>query len=542
MVTTSDDGSEYVGTAPCNTLVVRNLDALTVEEEITSRLQTECNVTLKNCLVIRDEQTQISCCFALVEMPNVADAYTIMEHIKQNPFFEIKGKAVQFNYSKNTFSTILASLKSEGSTNARTALSTSFTARKSNVHTSSSTAAALSVAESALKSRVAASQPQTSLPVPVLPFSPYTATTTQYPLPDQSKFILDPVTKFQYDPFTGLLYEPNSKYYFDRISNQYYHYDPTSAQYIPASEFLASQTTTASEPIESKTEKEKTNKTAKQIARDMERWAKKMNSTKEIQNVSHIPTPISAIVEKPSEPIFDIPLPMPQEEKSNVQSQYNPEAPMEDGNQQEAVSSAAEASIRIKLNAEAMVSEEEENLVDFNKLACMLCSRGFKDAATLQKHREMSQLHNTNYNELRAKHNLPPVPLASTQAPVVEAGAQQTEPNYQYRDRAKERRAKFGTSPPKFSRKRDHSPEAVAPTQSVETPSPDIGSRLLSKMGWQSGQGLGRANQGRTELVEAEFREAGVGLGVKNSKRPPPRSTDYRQNAKWAMFARFYDS
>ena len=67
---------------------------------------------------------------------------------------------------------------------------------------------------------------------------------------------------------------------------------------------------------------------------------------------------------------------------------------------------------------------------------------------------------------------------------------------------------------------------------------PNVGSRLMEKMGWQAGQGLGRANQGRTQIIEAEFREAGVGLGIKTSKRGPP-SDNYKDNVKRAMFARF---
>ncbi len=67
-----------------------------------------------------------------------------------------------------------------------------------------------------------------------------------------------------------------------------------------------------------------------------------------------------------------------------------------------------------------------------------------------------------------------------------------------------------------------------------------MGSRLMQKMGWQAGQGLGKSNQGRTQLVEAEFREVGVGLGVKNSKRLPP-ADNYKDNVKRAMYARYHE-
>lgn len=68
----------------------------------------------------------------------------------------------------------------------------------------------------------------------------------------------------------------------------------------------------------------------------------------------------------------------------------------------------------------------------------------------------------------------------------------------------------------------------------------NVGSRLMEKMGWQAGQGLGRTNQGRTELIETELREAGVGLGVKTNKRNA-QSDNYKDNVKRAMYARFHE-
>lgn len=59
-------------------------------------------------------------------------------------------------------------------------------------------------------------------------------------------------------------------------------------------------------------------------------------------------------------------------------------------------------------------------------------------------------------------------------------------------------------------------------------------------MGWQEGQGLGRDNQGRTQIVEAEFRQMGAGLGASGSRyRQPPIPGNYKENVKRAMFARF---
>lgn len=44
----------------------------------------------------------------------------------------------------------------------------------------------------------------------------------------------------------------------------------------------------------------------------------------------------------------------------------------------------------------------------------------------------------------------------------------------------------------------------------------NIGSKLLKAMGWK-GAGLGKTEQGRTEIIEAEQRVSNAGLGSKNS-------------------------
>lgn len=40
------------------------------------------------------------------------------------------------------------------------------------------------------------------------------------------------------------------------------------------------------------------------------------------------------------------------------------------------------------------------------------------------------------------------------------------------------------------------------PSQSGLTSGNNVGSKLLQKMGWQEGQGLGKTNQGRTTIIE----------------------------------------
>lgn len=49
----------------------------------------------------------------------------------------------------------------------------------------------------------------------------------------------------------------------------------------------------------------------------------------------------------------------------------------------------------------------------------------------------------------------------------------------------------------------------MASRKSDSTPLPigsnNVGNRLLQKMGWSEGQGLGRKNQGRTSIIEVHM-------------------------------------
>lgn len=108
-----------------------------------------------------------------------------------------------------------------------------------------------------------------------------------------------------------------------------------------------------------------------------------------------------------------------------------------------------------------------------------------------------------------------------------------------YRDRAKERRAKYGASEeadgPRTNKLKEKYLAAVAQQESQGLPekridSSNVGNRMLQKMGWKQGLGLGKANQGRTNIVEVsegkinnERREEGgcVSAGSEGTRYSP---------------------
>uniref|UniRef100_A0A915EXV6 RNA binding protein 5 n=1 Tax=Echinococcus canadensis TaxID=519352 RepID=A0A915EXV6_9CEST len=644
----TSDGSDLVGTTPCNTLILRCLDAFTAESSIQAAFIDQHNVQIKRCYVLRDRNTNTSRCFAVAELPTVADAYKVVDTImKEHKIFEIEGKAIAINYAKNNFNTIMATLKTEGALSEHVLAShsqpssslpnvigyTTYAAGQISVAPPPLSTSGVAVAQAAIQmkqteARLAsivaqsvhhpqgllgyppqqggsAVRPQTysstlaGFPAPTMPFNALTAANTEYPFPDTTKFLYDETIRYYYDPLTGLLYEPNTRYFFDRATQQYYHYDASRSLYVPASQVVNQQnqsegTKSIEEPIKKKEKKDK-EKTAQKIAKEMEKWARRMNSQREAPvAVPKVEQATSedcktadmgyAILQAASNATISSGSPT----ITGLVAQYGGEDSEEDD-----VTQSDEKEV------EAQVTAEESKLMDWTKLACLLCSRGFKDVETMQKHRVFSNLHLQNLNRLRSKFGLRELSAlpaqqqqqsqkleTQTHAEAIESlmqlgaaaasshardvAASRHQPNSlgadpsppygsasggRYRDRAKERREKFGTAPPSRFDHQDVSIKIPSPRPAVDAPSVltsasptasngtvggNVGSRLMEKMGWQAGQGLGKSNQGRTQLVEPEFREVGVGLGVKVSKRLPP-ADNYKDNVKRAMYARYHE-
>lgn len=112
----------------------------------------------------------------------------------------------------------------------------------------------------------------------------------------------------------------------------------------------------------------------------------------------------------------------------------------------------------------------------------------------------------------------------------------------EYRDRAAERRVAFnqpdkvsghassssaGFPQPKRKFVEGPAPEPVAPPpEPVLAPAEDadnVGNKLLAKMGWTQGQGLGLQGEGRVDPVETQLRAARAGLGAASRPAAAPQ-------------------
>ncbi|XHG09418.1 hypothetical protein AWENTII_012477 [Aspergillus wentii] len=146
-----------------------------------------------------------------------------------------------------------------------------------------------------------------------------------------------------------------------------------------------------------------------------------------------------------------------------------------------------------------------QSYADLNRNCCYLCMRQFKNAAEVNRHERLSQLHRGNLQneELTNK----------AMGKLVKHGIVQLS---EYRDRARERRKAFGNS------KNPVKPKAAPPPKEEPEEPPaqttSKGASLLSKMGWSAGSGLGAQGTGMTAPIATEVYAQGVGLGAQGGK------------------------
>ncbi|KAM4610906.1 RNA-binding protein 10 isoform 2-T2 [Polymixia lowei] len=271
-------------------------------------------------------------------------------------------------------------------------------------------------------------------PQPATPSHPATPGTEheyqQYPVPDVSTYQYDESSGYYYDPLTGLYYDANSQYYYNSHTQQYMYWDGEKQTYVPAASQSSAEAAATpgddSGPADSlsaaaggKEKKDKPkNKTAQQIAKDMERWAKSLNRQKEnVRSVSSSPAVSStvmpsgyaratgrlddhresasadagyAVLEKKGalseRPQIFLDQIRHATEHSPPQQQglvpaYSGETDSEDeGGEKE---------------------EKEGRMTDWVKLACLLCRRQFPSKEALIRHQQLSELHKQNLEQRR---------------------------------------------------------------------------------------------------------------------------------------------
>ncbi|XP_029010994.1 RNA-binding protein 10 isoform X2 [Betta splendens] len=254
----------------------------------------------------------------------------------------------------------------------------------------------------------------------------------KYPVPDVSTYQYDESSGYYYDPLTGLYYDPNSQYYYNPHSQQYMYWDGEKHTYIAAA---AGQSTADGAPVSdngapsdspfstpgSKEKKDKPkSKTAQQIAKDMERWAKTLNRQKEnMRSVSSSPANSSAALppgytRTPGHGHQD-----DRRESASADAGYavlekkgalseRPQMFLDQIRQSSEHSPPQQRGLVPAYSGETDSEDEggekeekEGRMTDWAKLACLLCRRQFPSKEALIRHQQLSELHKQNLEQRR---------------------------------------------------------------------------------------------------------------------------------------------
>jgi RNA-binding protein 5/10 len=96
--------------------------------------------------------------------------------------------------------------------------------------------------------------------------------------------VYDETSGYYYDATSTLYYDANSQYYFNSKTNQYMYWSSEHETFLPAPDSKEN----SAQDTDKKGDKKDKVKTAKRIAKDMEKWAKTLNQRKEAAKTNQV--------------------------------------------------------------------------------------------------------------------------------------------------------------------------------------------------------------------------------------------------------------
>ncbi|XP_072026821.1 RNA-binding protein 5-like isoform X2 [Amphiura filiformis] len=342
-----------------------------------------------------------------------------------------------------------------------------------------------------------------------------------YPPPDVAQYTFDEASGYYFDPTTGLYYDSTSQYYFNSVTQLYMYWDSSKSTYLPApagsepDQPPAPKSDDGSEKddLEGSLDGRKDtikNKMAKKVAKDMARWAKSMNTAKMSASKRAQAAAAAAAIKNANAGAADAGFSMlmkkadPKETKVTVMNVLKRQIDTDNNPIVASYGGGSDSEDEQDQNGSNNgqgIKDADQPMTDWNKLICLLCKRQFPSREVLVKHQQFSDLHKQNLEAIKSR-----------TAP--------SDSEIKYRDRAKERRDKYGPADPPAP-KRKYKPSNASVPYEEPTRSgignDNIGNKMLKAMGWNESSGLGKKRQGRRDPIEVSRRRDGAGLGLKGS-------------------------
>lgn len=586
--TREDALADEVSAYPTNTVLLRGLDTLTTESNVLETIQDLSNLPIKSVRIGRDPVTNTSLGVCYIEMNYVMDA-TFLHNalLMATPEIDSKTPIVSYFKSDPTSQTSSAQASKAGNTAVEAAQwshqktgasemnqytlkdvprlaeysanlyaktpeekTTYLAYYQQYYHKLISDGEQISLPADAISDNAAKPTDSTKKEATApLTEAPDGSGSKTYSVPDVSTYQYDKSSGYYYDPHTTLYYDANSQYYYNSKLGKFLYWEASKNTYLPAPTAAPTTSTTAipitsfqTENPDQKEDDKKVKdkscdkvKVAKRIAKDMEKWAKTLNHKKEIAKQNLVATASMNMASLRTQGAADIGFAVLERKDIIIPSGMAVQTSSPPSIQQaDSLVAAYGNGSDSEEETEETVEGEEKQHVDWNKLACLLCKRQFPSKDVLVKHQQMSDLHKQNLNKWYKSRGLDP-----------EDAQKRT---MQYRDRAKERRQKYGEpDKPQPNKLKETYIKSKEATIGYEEPtkmgigSENLGNKLLQKMGWQEGMGLGKKNQGRTTIIQAERRSATAGLGTKTTGVVPGPGETYKDCVRKMMYIRYQE-
>ncbi|XP_055342968.1 RNA-binding protein 5-like isoform X2 [Paramacrobiotus metropolitanus] len=559
---TIPSADDQVGLTPCSTLLLRNLDPATEDNKILQSLSTVLPVSgIKTVKIMRDPRTQQSVGYGFVQFRGLQDCTEMYNCLMRiNPPLTIDGKQVAVSFAKQSLNEILSPQPLNQPGHVTAGISRPAHSGAPGNDANSAAAVAQLALQQMQKTQMSAAIVQQHMH------------SQQTPAGIPAGYQFDAASGYYFDPTSQLYFDPTTQYYWNPQTQQFLMWNAQTQSYVavvaatqPVSASVATTTEPASKPAEFVEEKPKPEtekeKEARRIVQEMEKWARSQNQ--------------KVLPQKKPAPVVDVRIgevasvfkeaddeEAVSDEESKVQKVVMPgtatSSSLTHGQRSASIESEEKASISSDPHSPnpdspptvdngaslSRLQAAEEKLIDWERFACLLCKRQLPSREVLQKHLDTSELHLKNLIEHRKK--------TMTEEEIEELEAH--ERNLKYRDRAKERRQKYGETEPApplrgataaaaaSSRKRAAPSESEAVDEEpakARLGSDNVGAKLMKAMGWSEGKGLGKAKQGKVDPVEAKLHSGTTGLGVEEGAPDILPTDTYASKVRKTMRNRF---